>query len=284
MLGPSRTANNTAVWRAMHNILDDDPKILVDPFARAFAGYSSDEELLKSRDADPQADTPWIRTQFALRNRLAEDELAEAVSRGLKQYIILGAGLDSFAYRRPDLMRSLDVYEVDHPVSQTWKRQRVAELGLEVPGRLHYAPIDFERQSLTDGLVAAGLDRNKSAFFSWLGVTQYLTRDAIQHTVREIANISTAGSTLVTGFIAPASSLSAEDGALLAASMATGTRVGEPWLSFFTSEEMGELLVQFGFSSVEHFGPEKASARYLLGRTDGSRLPAHFRMAKATTG
>ena len=283
MLGPSRTAKHTAVWRAMHNILDDDPKILVDPFACAFAGYSSDEEMLKDHDADPHARFPWYRTQFVLRNRLAEDELAEAVSRGLKQYVILGAGLDSFAYRKRDLMRSLHVYEVDHPASQTWKRRRVAELGLEAPTSLHYAPIDFERQSLTDGLIAAGLDRSEVTFFSWLGVTQYLTRDAIQRTLREIAAISTAGTTLVIGFIAPASSLSDDDAPALIESVEVAARVGEPWLSFFTSTEMQEQLIQAGFSSVEHFGPEKASARYLLGRTDGSRLPAHFRMAKATT-
>jgi methyltransferase (TIGR00027 family) len=107
--------------------------------------------------------SPWLRTQFALRNRHAEDELAKAVARGMRQSVILGAGLDSFAYRRPDRVRRLQVYEVDHPASQAWKRARVAELGLEVPAGLRYAPVDFERESLPDGLRAAGVDPGAAA-------------------------------------------------------------------------------------------------------------------------
>ena len=155
---PSRTAMNTAMWRAMHTLLDEEPKILADPFARDFAGHASNEALIVAHDAHPLARMSWVRTLFALRNRYAEDELTEATACGVEQYVILGAGLDSFAYRRPDLMRTLQVFEVDHPASQAWKRARVAELGLEVPAGLRYSPIDCERGTLPEGLRRAGVD------------------------------------------------------------------------------------------------------------------------------
>src|SRR5262245_28228362 len=172
---------------------------------------------------------------FALRNRLAEDELAKAVRQGTTQYIILGAGLDSFAYRQPDLVRSLDVYEVDHPASQAWKRERVAALGITVPPTLHYAPIDFERDTLTEGLTRAGLNRSEATFFTWLGVTQYLTQEAVRRTLGEVAAFSTARSTLVLEFIAPPDTLTTEEAALLTSTAEGAAKVGEPFISFFTS-------------------------------------------------
>jgi methyltransferase (TIGR00027 family) len=281
---PSRTAVNTAVWRAVHTVLDADPKILADPFAGPLAGYATDDEVLKAGDAHPLAHIPWLRTQFALRNRFAEDELAEAVAAlDIAQYVILGAGLDSFAYRHPELMKVLDVYEVDHPGSQDWKRARVAELGIEVPSRLHYAPVDFEHQLLTDGLIAAGIDRSQRAFFSWLGVTQYLTRETVSQTLEEIAKLFAKGSMLVVEFIAPATTLNGEEAELVRALAAGAAQFGEPWLSYFTAEDMERMLRDAGFVSVVKFGPEEAFDRYLRGRTDGSRLPGYFRMIKATT-
>jgi methyltransferase (TIGR00027 family) len=265
--------------RAAHFLLDAGPKILADRFARALAGFSSDEEFLKALQALPN---PMLRTLFVLRHRLAEDELAKAVEHGTRQYVILGAGLDSFAYRQPDLVRLLEVYEVDHPASQAWKRERVAALGITVPSTLHYAPIDFERDTLTEGLARAGLNRREATFFTWLGVTQYLTREAVLRTLREVAAFSTARSTLVLDFIAPPDTLTDEEAALLT-SVAEGTaKLGEPFISFFTSDDMQHALTHAGFASVEHFGVE-AFDRYLRGRTDGARLPDHFRMAKATT-
>ena len=281
---PSRTAVNTAMWRAMHTLLDEKPKILADPFARGFAGHASDEALVAAHDAHPLAHMSWFRALFALRNRYAEDELAEAIARGVGQYVILGAGLDSFAYRRPGLMQTLRVFEVDHPASQAWKRARVAELGLEVPAGLHYAPIDFEREVLPEGLHRAGVDPGAPAFFSLLGVTQYLPLEAVKRTLHDVASFGTAGSTLVLEFIAPAASLTPEEGALVEAFAARAAGLGEPWLSCFTAGEMERVLREAGFGSVVHLGPEAAYDRYLRGRTDGLRLPAYFQMAKATVG
>ena len=284
--GPSRTAVRTAMYRAAHYLLDDEPKILADLFARLFAGFSTDEELPKTL-ADGSwspVDFPRMRTNFGLRNRYAEDELFQAVQRGVSQYIMLGAGLDSFAYRRPDFMRTVEVYEVDHPASQRWKRERVAELGIETPAKLHYVPIDFEQETLAKGLEAAGFDRNAMAFFSWLGVIQYLTLEAALQTLREVAAVTAPGSELVFEFIVPAAMLSREEGALVSTLAARAAEIGEPWLSFFEPVDLETHLRHIGFGHIFHFGPQQATKRYLLGRTDGLRLPAYFRMIKARVG
>ena len=194
--GASRTAIGTAVHRAAHLLLDEDPKILVDPFARAFAGYASDAAMLHALASTETIEFPRMRTVFTLRSRYVEDELAAAIIRGIDQYIILGAGLDSFAYRRPDLVASLDVFEVDHPASQAWKRARVAELGIAVPTHLHHVSIDFERQTLGQGLADSIVDFGKPVFLSLLGVTQYLTPDATLRTLRDVAATTAPGSEL----------------------------------------------------------------------------------------
>jgi methyltransferase (TIGR00027 family) len=147
---PSRTAILSAIHRAAH-LLIDDPKIFVDPFARTFAGFSSDDELLATIDKYAFAEFAAHRAWFALRSRYTEDQLAAAVASGTAQYVMLGAGLDSFAYRRPSALLGLRIFEVDHPSSQAWKRARLAELGMEAPPTLHYVPIDFERETLTAG-------------------------------------------------------------------------------------------------------------------------------------
>jgi len=282
--GSSRTAIWTATLRAAHYLLDREPKILDDPFARAFAGFSTDEELLKGLNALVYPDLARMRTLFALRNRYAEDELVRTIEHGISQYIILGAGLDSFAYRRPDLLRTIDVYEVDHPASQTWKRARIEDLGIKIPARLHYVPIDFERETLTAGLAAAGVNFNAPTFFSWLGVTQYLSSTAVLGTLREIAELAAPGSEIVFQFIVPAATLAGEESSLVTALAAQAAAVGEPWLSFFEPGDLEAHLRQMGFGKVFHFGPQQATERYLLGRTDGLRPPAYFRMISAQVG
>jgi methyltransferase (TIGR00027 family) len=201
--------------RAAHYPLDAEPRILDDSFARAFAGFSSDEELLKALDDLKVADFVRRRTVIVVRNRYAEDELVRSVAQGISQYVILGAGLDSFAYRRRDLLQVLDVYEVDHPASQAWKRQRVEELGIKIPERLHYVPVDFERETLMNGLSAAGVNHRAATFFSWLGVTQYLTSTAVLNTLREVATLAAPGSEIVFQFILSAATLVGEERALV---------------------------------------------------------------------
>ena len=273
---PSRMAILAAMLRGAHYLLDVEPRILDDSFARAFAGFSSDEELLKALDDLKVAEFVRRRTLVAVRNRYAEDELVRSVAQGMTQYVILGAGLDSFAYRRRDLLQVLDVYEVDHPASQAWKRQRVEELGIKIPERLHYVPVDFERETLTNGLSTAGVNHRAATFFSWLGVTQYLTSTAVLNTLREVARLAAPGSEIVFQFIVPAATLVGEERAVVETLAARSAAVGEPWLSFFTPEELEVHLKQLGFKEVIHFGPHNATERYLTGRGDQLRLPAHF--------
>jgi methyltransferase (TIGR00027 family) len=276
--GPSRSAITTAAHRAAHLLIDDDPKIFADPFARAFAGYADDAEMLAALSAEFQ-ELPRMRTVFAVRSRYAEDELAKSIANGVDQYIILGAGLDSFAYRRPDLMASLDVFEVDHPASQSWKRARVAELGIATPARLHHISIDFERQTLGEGLLASAVDLERRVFLSLLGVTQYLTKDAALRTLRDVAATTAPGSELVFQFVKPPTMLTSDEAALV-----TGQAEryeGEPWLSFFEPMEMEHHLCDAGFGEIVHFGDREATERYVRERGDGLRLPAHFHMIKA---
>ena len=280
---PSRTAIRTAVQRAAHLLLDDDPKILADPFARAFAGYASDAEMLGALDPTQLLDSSRLRTLFALRNRYAEDELVQAIARGVDGYVILGAGLDSFAYRRPDLMASLDVFEVDHPASQAWKRARAAELGIPAPARLHHVAIDFERTTLADGLAENAVDRGRHMFVSMLGVAQYLTKGALARTLRDVAATTASGSEMVMQYVVPLATFAGDEAALVKGLAARASTSQEPWLSFYEPAEMERVLVDAGFGDIVHFGAEEALERYLRSRTDGLRLPAYFQMIKART-
>jgi methyltransferase (TIGR00027 family) len=267
--------------RAAHYILDQEPKILADSYARSLAGFTSDEELLETLNALNPPDFPRMRTFFALRNRYAEDELWHAVERGVSQYVILGAGLDSFAFRRPEIMRSLEIFEIDHHASQIWKRQRLAELGIEVHRTLHFVPIDFERQTLAEGLGVGEFNRSAMAFFSWLGVTQYLTREAVLHTLREITGMAAHGSELVMQFIVPPTKLSETEGNLVTALARRAAEVGEPFLSYFEPDDLEAHLRQVGFTTITQFGADEATERYLSGRAYGLSLPSYFRIIKA---
>jgi methyltransferase (TIGR00027 family) len=280
--GPSRTAITTASHRAAHLLLDDDPKILADPFARALAGFASDAEMLDALSAE-LLEFPHLRVVCTLRNRYAEDELAEAIAHGIDQYIILGAGLDSFAYRRPDLMASLDVFEIDHATSQAWKRARVAELGIAAPARLHHVAIDFERQTLAEGLAESAVDLGKPAFLAWLGVTQYLTRNAVLRTLRDVAATTASGSELVVQFLVPPATMATGELAPITGQAERARILGEPWLSFFEPAEMERHCLDAGFAEIELFGSKEATERYFRGRSDGLSPPGHFCMIKART-
>jgi methyltransferase (TIGR00027 family) len=275
----------TAIHRAAHLLLDDDPKILTDIFARAFAGYANDEELLRALESlqlfDRRFEFPRLRAAFTVRNRYAEDQLADLCGDGVRQYVILGAGLDSFAYRRPEAMASVEVFEIDHPASQAWKRARIAELGIAPPPRLHHLPIDFERQTLAGGLLAGGFDRKVPALFAVLGVAQYLTEDALSQMLRDIAETSSPGSLLILQYVAPLESLESSEATLAKAMAKRAIESGEPWVSFYEPAEMERRLCQAGFGALSQFGRDLATERYLRNRTDGLAMPGYFQMVKA---
>jgi methyltransferase (TIGR00027 family) len=190
-----------------------------------------------------------------------------AAADGVEQYVILGAGLDSFAYRRPDLLGQVRVFEVDHPASQAWKRQRLEEMHIRPPDNLTYAPIDFENQTLRQGLKTAGFDFSARAVFSWIGVTMYLTTEAIRSTLATIAACA-PGTRIVLTYNQPHAALND-----LAKEVETTIRrfaneSGEPFVSLFSSAEIEELLKQMGFAEITHFGPEEAIRAYFPGRGD----------------
>src|ERR1700733_14197321 len=169
----SKTAHRVAIRRAAHQLLDQ-PKVLDDPLALRIIGTEAAEDL-RSNPKEHHAFSRAFRAFMAARSRYAEDELAHAVSHGVTQYVVLGAGLDTFAYRNPHA--GLRVFEVDHPDTQAWKRERLLAANIEIPSSLTFVPIDFEQQTLDGGLTNTGFDANAPAFFSWLGVTPYLTRE-----------------------------------------------------------------------------------------------------------
>jgi methyltransferase (TIGR00027 family) len=222
--------------------------------------------------ADPAPfQTPYRRRQranIAVRSRHAEDELAKAARRGVGQYVILGAGLDSFAYRPAREAATLRVFEVDHPATQAWKRGRLAERGIPPTRSLTFAPIDFERQSLDDALRDAGFRTDEPAFFSWLGVTTYLTRDAILRTLRSVAALP-PGTAIVFTYAASPNTLNAEQRSTFEAAAGRVAELGEPWRSFFEPEGLAQDLRDVGFASTEDLGPAEIQARYFADRSDG---------------
>ena len=206
----SVTAILPGVLRAAHQVLDADPKILSDPIAPCFIEGWSESEI-RERQAELQSPLMrHLRSAFVLRSRLAEDELQRTARLGIAQYVLLGAGLDTFGFRQPSWSQTLRIIEVDHPASQEFKRGCVTKASLRIPANLEFCAIDFESTSLEEGLSKSSFDPQVPTFFSWLGVTQYLTRSSIEATLRFVSDLpepSTIGFT----FVVPDSMLSGLD-------------------------------------------------------------------------
>jgi methyltransferase (TIGR00027 family) len=203
---------------------------------------------------------------MAARSRFAEDELARAVAHGVRQYVVLGAGLDTFAYRNPH--SGLRVFEVDHPATQAWKRERLEAAGIAIPTSLTFAPIDFERRTLADGLGQSGFNGSAAAFFSWLGVTPYLTREACMVTLSFIAKMP-AGSGVVFDFAVDPALLNAGQRQALEALSQRVARYGEPFQLFFDPEKLQDELKGMGFRRTEFLQGKELNARYFKDRKDG---------------
>lgn len=243
---PSKTAYSAARYRAAHQILENG-SIFKDPLAVRILG--ADEEELRA-DAPRRA----MRAFVTARSRFAEDALAASVRNGMSQLVILGAGLDTFAYRNPH--PGLHVYEVDHPDTQAWKRNRLTEAGIAIPDSVTYLGVDFERDELTvDG----------PAFYFWLGVVPYLTRDAFDRTIAAIAR--TRGNEVVFDYAMSPESMPPERRAALEARADRVARLGEPWLTYFDPPAIAADLREIGFGGIEDLGPSRMAARF-FGRDD----------------
>jgi methyltransferase (TIGR00027 family) len=254
---PSRTALAAATHRALHQVVEGG-RIFCDPLALRILGKDA-ESLQREASTDPS--DRRMRIFIALRTRVAEDALEAAVGAGVRQVCVLGAGLDTFAYRA-SLPPGARVYEVDHPATQAWKRARLAAAGIAVPESLTYAPIDFERETLERGLAAAGFDRGQPAFFTWLGVVPYLTEAAIESTLRFVGSLP-AGTQVVFDYAEPPGSLAPDQRAERDARAARVASLGEPWRTYFEPELLHARLRALGFGEIHDLGPREMLERYL---------------------
>jgi methyltransferase (TIGR00027 family) len=269
------------VLRAIHQLVDDEPKIITDPIAVRLAEAAAPGAVEAGKQTFSPPDLPGSRGIFVLRCRFAEDELAAAATRGVRQYVILGAGLDTFAYRQPPYAGVLNVFEVDHPATQAWKRESLAAAYIPLPSNLSLVPVDFERQKLSEQLMVAGSDSTRPACFSWLGVSQYLTLSVIDETLRFVAGLPSP-STIVLTFVLSDEALTDDERSRKRQFIRMSADRGEAWLTFFHPDELHARLNDLGFARVFHLTPEEANARYFAGRQDGMQVRPLEQLISAT--
>src|SRR6185369_2607030 len=279
---PSQTAMTAAAARAAHLLVDSEPRIFADSLAALLLGDEAETYLRYHREHGDHPLLAGTRAQATCRSRFTEDQLALAAARGTAQYVILGAGLDSFACRS-ELAGRLRVFEVDHPATQQRKRALLAAARLAEPPTLTWVPVDFETGELIAALTAAGLDPAAPAFVSWLGVTMYLTAEAIGATLASLSRLA-PGSELVTDYMLTADLRDADGVAYADLVMPDSVRRGEPWLSFFTPEQMTGLLTSHGFTGVRDVRQRDAVSAALWERTDLLRPIELSRLCHATVG
>jgi methyltransferase (TIGR00027 family) len=243
----------------------EEGRVFTDPLALRILGKDVEAVI---HDAEQHPSRRRMRIFIAVRARFAEDALAAAMERGARQLVVLGAGLDTYAYRSTwgDRLR---IFEVDHPSTQAWKRERLQEAGIAIPDTLTYAPIDFEHQTLGQGLASAGFDPSLQTFFTWLGVVPYLTEAAIFSTLGFIANLQ-GGAHVVFDYGNPPESLPPELRAFHDERVARVAELGEAWLSFFDADDLHSKLRSLGFTEIEDLGPPQIAARYFPHRAINS--------------
>ncbi|MFE2431641.1 class I SAM-dependent methyltransferase [Streptomyces sp. NPDC059373] len=277
---PESTAVRVALWRAMHVQVDPPPLVLEDEIGLQLA--APDDGWRRRPDMDPSATSPF-RAAIVARARFIEDLVAEQAGHGVAQYVVLGAGLDTFAQRRAEIASRLRVFEVDQPGPQAWKRQRLIELGYGIPDWLRLVPVDFEASGdWWKQLSAAGFDPGRPAAVVSTGVTMYLTKDATAATLRQLAGLA-PGSTLAMTFMLPTELLDDADRPALEATKPKARADGTPFISFYTPQEMLALARDAGFKDVQHVSGTVLAERYFADRTDGLRPSSGEDLLVATT-
>ncbi|HEX3441774.1 MAG TPA: SAM-dependent methyltransferase [Pseudolabrys sp.] len=271
---PSRTAKRAAQYRAAHQVLDGGT-VFEDPYALPIIGETPEGFR---RDAWDKPGDRLMRLFVAARSRFAEDCAAKAVARGVRQIVVLGAGLDTFGLRNPHAQTGAVVFEVDHPATQAWKRASIARAGIAMPEWLRFVPGDFDRGDLAERLAAAGVDLDRAAFFIWLGVVVYLNKRAFRATLSTIAQVP--GGEVVFDYGEPPGAYSGARREALEARMARVAVLGEPWLSFFTPAELAAELRQTGFSEMDDLGPHEIALRYLSDLRPPEASGAHLVWAR----
>jgi methyltransferase (TIGR00027 family) len=274
---PSLTARRVAESRAAHQLLDAAPRVLEDPLALRILGDAAVQSIRARRARFDSAPARFLRAFLVARSRIAEDTLGAAVARGVRQYVILGAGLDTFAYRSPYPPAELAVFEVDHPDTQRWKRALLERAGITQPSSLTWVPVDFERQTLAAALQQAGLQAAAPAFFSWLGVTMYLTRAAVRTTLDYVAARS-PGSAIVFDYAVPPSALPPLRRAFYYSRLLRVAAAGEPWRCFFEPHELARELAALGFCHCSDLGAPELNQLLFAKRTDQLRVAGPARL------
>jgi methyltransferase (TIGR00027 family) len=242
----SRTALITAYLRAAHQIIDSGPRILDDPVVLNLLGPEAEKRIRGSKDRYMSPEAKALRAHVVLRSRYAEDRLESSIKRGIRQYVLVGAGFDTFAFRQPHWAASLKISEVDHPDTQRLKQSMISDANINIPENVVFAGIDFDQESLEEGLARIGVRNDKPTFFSWLGVTMYLTKAAIDSTLRYITSFP-SGSEAVITFLQPSASRE------LAQRV---SEAGEPFVSYFMPDDFKEKLLTKGFKEVHSLTPE----------------------------
>jgi methyltransferase (TIGR00027 family) len=276
---PSLTAYRVALSRAAHQILDH-PPVLADPVALAIGGELGVAEIRAARLRFGLPPARHLRAFLVARSRVAEEALAAAVRGGVRQYVVLGAGLETSAYRNLHPAARLRLFEVDHPATQAWKRRQLAAAGLAVPESLTFVPVDLESDSLAARLAEAGFRAAEPAFFSWLGVSMYLTRAAVFGTLAWVARLP-PGSGIVFDYAVPPATLGLVRRVLVRAVMRRVAAAGEPWKSFFDPPALARELRALGLRQLEDLGPAELNGRFFSDRTDGLRVAGIGRVMSA---
>jgi len=266
----SATSLGVASLRAAHQVLDGEPKLLYDPVILRLLGPAFEDQLRRNSGPFRTPASIGLRSHVLLRSRFAEDCLVSAYQQGVRQYILLGAGLDTYAWRQASGLADLRIFEMDHPATQEQKRQMLDRAGLTNPGNLSFTPIDFEHTTIAEALSKQPFDPNLPCFISWLGVMVYLSMDAIDAVFDWMISLP-AGTEMVLTFTQKREHNPLGDRA---------AELGEPWQSFFTPEELKAMLISRGFSSIQILEPEQAGRRYYSGRTDGLPVPHHASIAR----
>jgi methyltransferase (TIGR00027 family) len=267
---PDSTAVRVALWRAMHVRVDPPPHVIEDEIGLKLV--APDDDWRRRPDMDPQFTRPF-RASIVARARFIEDLVVEQARHGVDQYVILGAGLDTFAQRRSAIASRLRVFEVDQPGPQAWKRDRLIELGYGIPEWLRLVPVNFEAgDSWRERLAEAGFDASGPAIVASTGVSMYLTKDAIAATLRQVAALASR-STLAMTFLLPLEFADSEVRPGLELAEKGARASGTPFISFFTPPEILTLSREAGFREVQHVSADTLSQRYFASRTDGLRPP-----------
>jgi methyltransferase (TIGR00027 family) len=269
----------TALWRTLHVEIDAPPHVLVDRVGLQLA--QPDPDWRDRPDMNEYA-TGGVRASIVARARFIEDLVTDQFEHGVKQYVLLGAGLDTFVQRRPEIASRMTVFEVDQPEPQAWKRQRLVELGMGVPEWLRFVPVNVETDSWWDGLLANGFDPSMPAVVASLGVSMYLTAEATAVTLRQCATLA-PGSTVAMTYMLPVELVEPDEQPILRATDAAARASGTPFISYYSPDDVLAMARDAGFATARSVTAADYTERYFVDRADGLRPFTTEQMLVATT-